>query len=141
ALRTDEAGHRFVVFPHAEPVVSNALLKTFRLQQPLRPRYFSLEQAARKAGISKPRAGEYSFCTVLDAWILPREQGHLLVTPVSVQPLPELRQMERTFHFVDAIVPEKITIELRAHSAASALGELKYRLVKDEKEIPVSREV
>jgi len=60
---------------------------------------------------------------------------------VSVQPLPELRQMERIFHFIDTIVPEKITIELRAHSAASALNELKYRLVKDEKEIPIGRDV
>jgi hypothetical protein len=49
--------------------------------------------------------------------------------------------MERIFHFIDAIVPEKITVELRAHSAASALGELKYRLVKDEREVPISREV
>ena len=137
ALRTEEAGHRFVIFPHAEPVASNALLKTFRLQQTLRPRYFTLEQAARKAGVSKPRAGDYTFSTIYDAWILPKEQGHVMVTPIAVTPLPELRQMERIFHFVDSIVPEKITVEIRKPSVATALSELKYRLVKDEKEVLV----
>src|SRR5262249_20852479 len=73
--------------------------------------------------------------------VLPKEQAHVLVTPVSVLPLPELRQMERIFHFIDTIVPEKVTIELRAHSAASALGELKYRLVQDEKKGSVTPEV
>jgi hypothetical protein len=141
SIRSEEAGHRFVVFPHAEPVLSNPLLKTFRLEQPLRPRTFSLDQAARKTGVPKPGRGDYTYSTVFDAWVLPKDQGHVLVTPVSVLPLPELRQMERIFHFIDTIVPEKVTIELRAHSAASALGELKYRLVKDEKEVPVSREV
>jgi hypothetical protein len=141
SLRTDEAGHRFVVFPHAEPVLSNPLLKTFRMQQALRPRPFPLEQAARKAGIPRPHNGDYTFSTVFDGWVLPKDQGHVLVTPVSVLPLPELRQMERIFHFVDTIVPEKITIELRAHSAASAISELKYRLVKDERDVPVTRDV
>jgi hypothetical protein len=141
SLRTDEAGHRFVVFPHAEPVASNPLLKTVRLQQPLRPRYFTLDQACRKAGVPKPRLGTYSYSIVLDGWILPKDQGHVLVAPTLLQPLPELRQMERSFHFVDAIVPEKITVQIRAHSIASALGDLKYRLVKDEKEVPISSQV
>jgi hypothetical protein len=139
--RTDEAGHRFVIFPHAEPIASNALLKTFRLQQALRPRYFSLEQAARKAGVPKPRAGDYSYSTVFDAWVLPKDQGHILVTPASVLALPELKQMERIFHLIDTVVPEKLTIELRAHSAATALGELKYPIVKQEKKVPVTRDV
>jgi hypothetical protein len=141
SVRTDEDGHRIVVFPHAEPIASTTLLKTFRLQQPLRPRFFPLAQAAQRAGIAKPRAGEYTFSTVFDAWILPKNGGHVLVTPASVAPLPELRQMDRTFHLIDSAVPEKVTIELRAHSAASALNELKYPLVKDEKEIPVSSAV
>jgi hypothetical protein len=138
SLRTDEDGHRIVIFPHAEPIASNTLLKTFRLQQPLRPRFFSLDQATQKAGIPKPRAGDYTFSTVFDGWVLPKNKGHVLVTPASVAPLPELRQMDRTFHLIDSAVPEKVTIELRAHSAASALNDLKYPLVKDEKEIPVS---
>jgi len=141
SIRTDEAGHRFVVFPHAEPVASNPLLKTFRLQQALRPRFFTLEQASRKAGVPKPRAGTYSYSSVLDGWVLPKDQGHVLVCPTILQTLPELRQMERSFHFVDAIVPEKITVQMRAHSVASALGDLKYRLVKDEKEVPISSQV
>jgi hypothetical protein len=141
SLRTEEAGHRFVVFPHAEPVASNPLLKTFRLQQTLRPRFFTLEQASRKAGLPKPRSGTYSYSSVLDSWILPKDQGYVLVSPTLVQPLPEIKQMERSFHFVDAIVPEKITVQLRAHSVASALGDLKYRLVKDEKEVPISSTV
>ena len=141
SLRTDEAGHRFVVFPHAEPVGTNPLLKTFRLQQALRPRFFTLEQACRKAGVSKPRSGAYSYSSILDGWILPKDQGHVLVSSAVLQSLPELRQMERSFHFVDAIVPEKITVQMRAHSVATALADLKYRLVKDEKEVPISSTV
>jgi hypothetical protein len=141
SLRPDEDGHRIVVFPHAEPIASNALLRTFRLQQALRPRFFTLDQAAQKAGIKRPRTGEYTFCSVYDAWVLPKENGHVLVTPASVAPLPELRQPDRTFHLLDSSVPDRLTIELRAHSAASALAELKYPLVKDEKEVPISREV
>lgn len=141
SLRSEEEGHRLVVFPHAEPIVSNALLRTFRLQQPLRPRFFTLDQAARKAGVPRPRSGEYSFCSVYDAWVLLKDKGHVLVTPAAITPLPELRQLDRTFHLIDSAVPEKVTIELRAHSAASALSELKYPLVKDEKEIPINREV
>jgi hypothetical protein len=49
--------------------------------------------------------------------------------------------MERTFHLLDVTVPEKMTVELRAHSAASVLGDLKYPIVKDEKEIAVTKDV
>lgn len=139
--RPEESGHRIVVFPHAEPIATNALLKTVRLQETLKPRFFTLDQAARKAGVGRPRPGDYTFSIVFDAWILPKDGGHVMVTPTSVAPLPELRQMERTFHFIDTIVPEKVTVELRAHSAASALSDLKYRIVKDEKEIPITKEV
>ncbi|MBI3856014.1 MAG: hypothetical protein HY293_10025 [Planctomycetes bacterium] len=125
SLRPEEAGHRFVIFPHAEPIASTTLLKTFRLNQPLRPRFFRLDQACQKAGIKKPRAGDYSYSTAYDAWVLPKDNGHVLVTPASVSPLPELRQMERTFHLLDSSVPDKVFIELRAHSAASALSDLK----------------
>lgn len=141
SLRTDEAGHRFVIFPHAEPIASTTLLKTFRLQQPLRPRPFRLDQASLRAGVKKPRTGEYTYSLVFDGWVLPRDSGHVLVTPTGVTPLPELKQMERTFHLLDVTVPDKMTIEVRAHSAASVLGELKYPIVKDEKEVPVSKDV
>lgn len=139
--RTNEAGHRFIIFPHAEPVASNALLKTYRLQQPLRPRFFSLEQAVQKAGIKKPRPGDYTFSIVFDAWVLPKDQGLNFVTPASISPLPEMRQMERIFYLLDSVVPEKVTVELRAHAAAAALSELKYPLVKQEREIPISKDV
>jgi hypothetical protein len=141
SLRSEEDGHRIIVFPHAEPVASNALLRTFRLQQPLRPRFFTLDQAAQKAGVARPRTGDYPFSSVYDAWVIPKDKGHVLVTPTAVTPLPELRQMDRTFHLLDSAVPDRVTIELRSHSAASALSDLKYPLVKDEKEIPVGREV
>jgi len=141
SLRTDEAGHRFVIFPHAEPIASTTLLKTFRLQQALRPRPFRLDQASAKAGVKKPRTGEYTYSLVFDGWVVPKESGHVLVTPVGVTPLPELKQMERIFHLIDVTVPEKMTIEVRAHSAASLLGDLKYPLVKDEKEVPVTKDV
>lgn len=141
SLRTDEGGHRFVIFPHAEPVASTTLLKTFRLQQPLRPRPFRLDQASARAGVKKPRPGEYTYSLVYDGWVIPKDSGHVLVTPVGITPLPDLKQMERTFHLLDITVPEKITVELRAHSAASVLNDLKYPIVKDEKEVAVTKEV
>lgn len=141
SAQTERDAHRIVVFPHAEPVLSNALLKTYRLEQSLRPRFFSLDQAARKAGVPRPRRGEYTYSTVFESWVLPRDSGHALVSTSGVTQLPEVRQVERIFHFIDTIVPEKITVELRAHSAATALGELKYPLVKDEKEVVVTRDV
>ena len=141
SLRADEAGHRFVIFPHAEPIATTTLLRTFRLQQTLRPRPFRLDQASLKAGVKKPRTGEYTYSIVFDGWVLPKDAGFVIVTPIGVSPLPDLKQMERTFHLLDTTVPEKITVEVRAHSAASLLSELKYPLVKDEKEIPVSKDV
>lgn len=141
SLRPEESGHRFVIFPHAEPIASSALLKTFRLEKPLRSRYFSLDLASQKAGIPRPRRGEYTYSTLFEGWILPKDGGYVLATSSSLTPLPELRQMERIIHLIDTTLPEKITVELRAHSAATALAELRYPVVRQEREIPVSREV
>lgn len=141
SLRTEAGGHRFVVFPHAEPVASTTLLKTFQFQTPLKPRLFSLEQAARVAGVEKPRPGDYTFSNVFDAWVIKKGDGHVLVAPTGVTELPELKQVERTFHLLDNTGAGKIEIELRSHSAATALAELRYPLVKQEKEVPVTKEV
>jgi hypothetical protein len=141
SLRTDAGGHRIVIFPHAEPVANNALLKTFRFQSPLKPRLFSKEQAARIAGAGAPRRGGYTFSTVLDGWVFPKNQGHVLVTPAGVTELPELKNVERTFYLVDTTGTSKVEVELRAHSAATALSELRYPLVRQEKEVPVSKDV
>jgi hypothetical protein len=141
AIRTEVGGHRFVIFPHAEPVANTPLLKTFRFQSALKTRLFSKEQAARLAGVEAPRKGGYTFSNVFDGWVLPKNQGHVLVTPAGVVDLPELRNVERTFYLVDTAGTGKVEIELRAHSAATALSELRYPLVKQEKEVPVSKEV
>lgn len=141
SLRTEVGGHRFVIFPHAEPVASNALLKTFRFQTPLKQRRFLLEEAAHLAGVKKPRLGEYTYSTLLDGWVIDQKPGHVIVTPAGVTELPELRNAERTFYLLDTAGTGKIEIELRAHSAATALSELRYPMVKQEKEVPVSKDV
>jgi hypothetical protein len=139
--RTEVGGQRFVVFPHAEPVANSALLKTYRFQTPLKPRLFSREQAARLAGVEAPRKGGYTYSNLFDGWVLTKNGGHVLVTPAGVTELPELKNVERTFYLLDNIGPAKVEIELRSHSAASALGELRYPIVRQEKEVPLSKEV
>jgi len=141
SMRTEVGGHRFVIFPHAEPVANTPLLKTFRFQSPLKQRLFSREQAARLAGIEAPRRGGYTYSNVFDGWVLPKNQGHVLVTPAGVIELPELKNVERTFYLVDTAGTGKVEVELRAHSAATALSELRYPLVKQEKEVPISKDV
>ena len=139
--RTEVGGQRFVVFPHAEPVANTPLLKTYRFQSPLKPRLFGKEQAARQAGLDGPRQGSYTYSTVFDGWILTKGAGHVLVTPSGVAELPELRNVERIFYLLDTAGTSKIEIELRAHSAASALSELRYPVVKQEKDVPLTKEV
>jgi hypothetical protein len=141
SLRTEVGGQRFVVFPHAEPVANNALLKTFRFQNPLKPRLFSKEQAARLAGIEPPRRGGYTFSNVFDGWVLTKGGGHVMVTPAGVTELPELKNVERTFYLLDTAGTSKVEVELRSHSAASALGELRYPIVKQEKDVPLTKDV
>jgi hypothetical protein len=141
SLKTEVGGHRFVIFPHAEPVASNALLKTFRFQSTLKPRLFSLEQAARLAGTTKPHLGDYTFSTLFDGWVLAKKPGYILATPAGTTELPEMRNVERTIYLLDTLCTAKDEIELRSHSAATTLNELRYPLVKQEKEVPVSKDV
>jgi hypothetical protein len=141
SLQTETGGHRFVVFPHAEPIASTTLLKTYRFQSPLKPRLFSLEQAARLAGVDKPRPGTYTYSNVFDAWVIATKTGHVLVTPAGVSELPELKNVERTFYLIDSTGTGKVEVELRSHSAATTLAEMRYALVKQEKEVAVTKEV
>ncbi|MBV8881856.1 MAG: hypothetical protein JO332_17995, partial [Planctomycetaceae bacterium] len=141
SLKTEVGGHRFVVFPHAEPIATNALLKTYRFESPLKTRLFSKEQAARIAGVSNVRRGDYTFSNVFDGWVFVKGGGHVLATPAGAVDLPELKNVERTFYLLDTAGTGKVEVELRSHSAATALSELRYPLVKQEKEVPVSRDV
>ncbi|HZE98652.1 MAG TPA: hypothetical protein VE981_16615 [Planctomycetota bacterium] len=141
SVRTEVGGHRFVVFPHAEPIASNALLKTFRFQMPLKQRRFTLDQAAALAGVPKPRIGDYTYSNVFDGWVISRKPGYVLVTPAGVAELPELKNVERTFFLLDTAGNGKVEIELRSHSAATALSELRYPLVKQEKDVPLTKDV
>jgi hypothetical protein len=141
SLRTEVGGHRFVIFPHAEPVASNALLKTYRFTTPLKPRLFSRERAATMAGTPKPRLGEYTYSTLFDGWVLSKNPGFVVVTPAGVTELPEMRNVERTFYLMDTLGTSKMEIELRSHSAATALSELRYPLVKQDREVPVTKDV
>jgi len=141
SLRTEVGGHRFVIFPHAEPVASNALLKTYRFQTTLKPRLFSRERAATLAGTPKPRLGEYTYSTLFDGWVLSKNPGYVVVTPAGVTELPEMRNVERTFYLMDTLGTSKMEIELRSHSAATALSELRYPLVKQDREVPVTKDV
>jgi hypothetical protein len=140
--RTEMAGHRFVIFPHAEPLRSTtALLKTLRIQENLQPRPFTLAQAAHQAGVPLPRPRRYTFCALLDGWVIPRGEGHLLVTPASVTPLPEIRQMEWVFYFLDTIGQGKIEVELRGDSIATTFQELNYQIVAQQRNVAVTPKV
>ncbi len=107
--RADLAGHRVVVFPHAEQVVPTTKRRIVRIEAALEPRPFGLEAALRKAGL--PSADEHTFACGLDGWVVRRGEAFWLVTPSAATPLPRLRQMERTFHYLDALGVGKAEIE------------------------------
>ena len=48
------AGHRVVLFPHAEQVVPTVRTKPVTVEANLQPRPFPLAEAARRAGIKSP---------------------------------------------------------------------------------------
>lgn len=128
--REDVASHRRIVFPHAEEVgPSTKLLKSVRVNPAVKPRPFALADAARRAGTDVPARGLYTWCGTLDGWILPHRQGHALVTPAGVGPLPEIRQIERVFFVLDAAYPGKTQVEIAKPSLASALAERKHAVV------------
>jgi hypothetical protein len=125
--RTDAAGHRVVIFPHAEQVVSTAKRRAVRVEGSLEPRSFGLAAAVRKAGF--PSADEHSYASGLDGWVLRRGDEFRLVTSSAVTPLPRLRQMERVFHLVDAAGVGKVEVEF-LRETKSVFSE-KHRIVAD----------
>ncbi len=140
--RAEDGGHRVVVFPHADPLkATSTLLKTVRVTEDLAPRTFDLDAALARSGTKPPLPGTYTFTSALDAWVLPKGDGHVLVNPLAVTPLPRLEDPERVFYFVDSISPKKLEVELRGDSVASAMQELKYPLVVQERKVKLSASV
>jgi len=127
ATRADVAGHRVVVFPHAEQVVPTTKRRIVRLEAALEPRPFGLAAALLKAGI--PAADEVTYAGGLDGWVLRRGDDFWLVTPSAARPLPRLRQMERLFHYLDAAGVGKAEIEFLRET--KSLFADKYRIVAD----------
>jgi hypothetical protein len=120
--------HRTVLYPFAERVQPNASIKPLKVESELRPRAFSLPDAVRKTGGSAVE--QYTYCASLQAWILKRGAEFSLVTPAAVTPLPLLRQMDRTFYFIDHVGVDKIEIQLMDDQVASYLQlEKKYTVV------------
>lgn len=128
STKTDVDHHRTVLYPFAERVEPTAKIRPIKVEAELQAKPFSLLDAVRKSG-GRP-AEQYTFCSSLDAWVLKRGAEFTLVTPASVTPLPLLRQMDRTFYFIDSMGVEKIEIELQDDGVASILQlEKKYRVV------------
>lgn len=125
--KTDVAGHRVVVFPHAEQVISTAKRRPVRVEAALEPRPFGLPAAIRKAGF--PSADEHTYASCLDGWVLRRGDEFRLVTAAAAVPLPKIRQMERVFHIADAAGSGKIEIEFLRET--KSLFSEKRRIVVD----------
>ncbi len=129
----DRGGHRVVVFPFAETTDARARMKVLQVSAELQPRAFSFPDAVRKSGGRAP--DQYTFSTALDAWVFRRDQGWWLVSPASVSPLPELRQMDRIFYHIDDLGTAKAQVELEDDSVASPLAFRKsWSVLPDRKE-------
>lgn len=134
--RTTAAGHRAVVFPYAEQVVSTALAKTVVVHASLAPRSFTLAEACRKTGQERPPGPDgWTFSTTLDGWVIRNGEETRLVTAASVAPLPRIRQLERTFYYLD--VQENagpLEVEMARESIAAAFQEKRYSLLTHPRE-------
>jgi hypothetical protein len=139
----DAGSHRVVVFPHGDPVKpTGILLKTVRVDEALEERDYPLARAIARAEASAPLLrGTYTFCSALDAWLLPKDGGHVLVNGKGLHPLPRMLDPERVAYYVDTISPRKLQVELRGDSVASALQELGYPLVAQERKVRLSASV
>lgn len=126
--KTEVSSHRTVLYPFAERVEPTAKIKPLKVEADLQPRAFSLPDAVRKSGGAP--AEQYTYCSSLDAWILKRGGAFSMVTPAGVTALPLLRQMDRTFYFIDSRGIEKIEVELGDDAVASIMQlEKKYAVV------------
>ncbi len=125
--RRDLPGHRFVIFPHAEQVVPTSRTLKVRVEAALEPRPFGLAAALRKAGL--PAADAHTCSSGFDGWVLRHGDSFRLVTPAAVTALPRLRQMERTFHYLDAAGAGKVEIEFLRET--KSLFADRYRIVPD----------
>jgi hypothetical protein len=137
--KTDSSGHRIVLFPHADPVRATAtLLKTVRVDEGLEPRAFDLDAALARAGVkARPLPGQFTFSTALDAWILPKDGGHVRASAEGVTPLPKLENPDGIFYHVDGVSPRKLEVELKGDAVALAMKDLKYALVAQEKQVRI----
>jgi hypothetical protein len=129
----ETSNHRTVLYPFAEKVQPSALIKPLKVEADLQPRAFSLADALKKTGGAP--AELYTYCVSLEGWVLKRGAEFTLVTPKAVIPLPLLRQMDRTFYFIDHLGVGKIEIQLRNDEVASVMQlQLKYPVVREKRE-------
>jgi hypothetical protein len=140
--RTEVGSQRLVIFPHADEVGRSTLLqKSVRVAPELLPRAFTLAQAARKAGLPVPDRETYTYCSSLDAWVLPSPAGHVLVAGDGVSSLPELRQPDRVFFHVDSTGVGKLQVELAKASIATTFSERGWPVVSQQREVRISPSV
>ena len=127
--KVDAKGHRIVLYPFAERVEPSAKIKPIKVESDLQHRAFSLADAVRKSGGAP--AEQFTYSASLDAWVLKRGLEFSLVTSQAETPLPLLRQMDRTFYFIDSMGMSKIEIELQNDAVASVMQlEKKYAVVR-----------
>lgn len=124
----EAASHRVVVFPHAEGPGTRAEIRMVRVDARLTPRDFSQKEAAARSGLQPP--WQLTYTNALRGWIFRSAKGTVLVTPDGSTPLPDIRHLERTFHYVDSAGVGKLEVELRGPSVAQAIQERGHRLVR-----------
>jgi hypothetical protein len=117
--KVDVSSHRTVLYPFAERVEPSAKIMPLKVEVDLRPRTFPLAEAVRKSGGAA--VDQYTYCSALEAWVLKRGAAFSFVTASAVTPLPVLRQMDRTFYFIDHRGVEKIEVGLQNDAVASIM--------------------
>jgi hypothetical protein len=124
-----KAGHRVVIFPHAEPIVQpNASILPITVEADLVPRSYPLSRAVQQTGGETPE--QYTYSMTFDGWVLRKSDGFFLVSPRGAFPLPELRQMERIFYIFDTVpLTGRLQVDLRGDAITQTMQENGYTLV------------
>jgi hypothetical protein len=139
SLKEGAESHRLVVYPHADPQISRPLQKSVRIDAPLKPRPFTLAQAAARLGVPAPARDHYTWSTAYEAWAIQHAGGAALVSAAGTRPLPAVAHLERLFYYVDAIGLGKLQIETRGNALVQTLQERRLPLVAQKRDVWIGK--